>query len=164
MEGLWRRKKRNWMTNRSQSCKDGGKSTASRRNSQCKDPNMGQRWVFSGKRRKTRRPGQCGVRSVRRMQAQITWGAVSPAQERVGILLQARWKSLEGLRKMTLSDVCVCVVFLFLFLRKFFAERIGGDKTWKQRTQLGDFYFCEKQWWFELVVKWRWEGHRFGFG
>ena len=149
MEGLWRRKKRNWMTNRSQSCKDGGKSTASRRNSQCKDPNMGQRWVFSGKRRKTRRPGQCGVRSVRRMQAQITWGAVSPAQERVGILLQARWKSLEGLRKMTLSDVCVCVVFLFLFLRKILCRTYWRGQNLEAEDPIRWFLFL-----WEAMVVW----------
>lgn len=51
------------MTNRSQSCKDRGKSIASRGNSQRKGPNMGRAWVFSGKRTKTQRPGQCGVRS-----------------------------------------------------------------------------------------------------
>lgn len=31
------------------------------------NPNMGQAWVFSGKRTKTQRPGQCGVRSGQTM-------------------------------------------------------------------------------------------------
>lgn len=64
VEGLLRRRKRNSEWRTGVSCaKTEVKSIASRGNSQFKDPNMGQTWMFSGKRRKTRRPGQCGVRS-----------------------------------------------------------------------------------------------------
>lgn len=40
------------------------------------------------------------------------------------------WRVL--IRKMALSD---------FFLRKLFVAYIGGDKKWKQRTQLGDFIY-----------------------
>lgn len=52
---------------------------------------------------------------------------------------------------MTLSDVCVCVVFKKILRRIYWR----GQKL-EAENPIRCFYFCEERWWFELVVvKWR---------